>query len=29
VADLEAHQHAIDVDRALAIEAEIHHDLMA
>lgn len=29
VADLEAHQDAIDVARALAIEAEIHHDLMA
>lgn len=27
--DLKAHQQAIDLDRAFAIEAEIHHDLMA
>jgi adenylosuccinate lyase len=29
VADLRAQQDAIDIDRAHAIEAEIHHDLMA
>lgn len=29
VADLRAHMDDIDIDRALAIEAEIHHDLMA
>ncbi len=29
VADLKAHAEEIDVERALAIEAEIHHDLMA
>lgn len=29
VADLRAHQDAIDIQRALAIESEIHHDLMA
>lgn len=29
VADLRAHAHEIDVDAALAIEREIHHDLMA
>ncbi len=29
VADLEQHAAAIDIPRALAIEAEIHHDLMA
>lgn len=29
VEDLRAHQDEIDLDRALAIEAEIHHDLMA
>lgn len=29
VTDLEAHQDAIDVKRALEIEARIHHDLMA
>jgi adenylosuccinate lyase len=29
VDDLRAHQNDIDIDRALAIEAEIHHDLMA
>ncbi len=29
VDDLRAHAEAIDLDRALAIEAEIHHDLMA
>ena len=29
VEDLRAHQHDIDIDRALAIESEIHHDLMA
>lgn len=29
VADLRAHQDAIDIDRATAIEAEIRHDLMA
>ncbi len=29
VEDLRAHQNEIDIDRALAIEAEIHHDLMA
>ena len=29
VQDLQAHQKQIDMDRALAIEAEIHHDLMA
>ena len=29
VDDLRAHAAAIDVDRALEIEAEIHHDLMA
>jgi adenylosuccinate lyase len=29
VEDLRAHAHQIDVDRALKIEAEIHHDLMA
>lgn len=29
VADLRAHMDAIDIDRALHIEAEIHHDLMA
>lgn len=29
VADLRAHQDAIDLARAQAIEAEIHHDLMA
>lgn len=28
-ADLRAHMEAIDIPRALAIEAEIHHDLMA
>ncbi len=28
-ADLEAHADHIDIERALAIEAEIHHDLMA
>ncbi len=28
-ADLRAHMHEIDIPRALAIEAEIHHDLMA
>jgi adenylosuccinate lyase len=27
--DLRAHQDAIDIQRSLAIEAEIHHDLMA
>ncbi|MGQ9710986.1 MAG: adenylosuccinate lyase [Anaerolineae bacterium] len=29
VADLEAHQEDVDIARAEAIEAEIHHDLMA
>ena len=29
VADLQAHAEQIDVERALEIEAEIHHDLMA
>ncbi|HTU69602.1 MAG TPA: adenylosuccinate lyase [Candidatus Baltobacteraceae bacterium] len=29
VADLRAHAHEIDIDGALAIEREIHHDLMA
>ncbi len=29
VADLQAHQDDVDIDRSLAIEAEIHHDLMA
>jgi len=29
VADLEAQVNAVDIPRALAIEAEIHHDLMA
>jgi adenylosuccinate lyase len=29
VADLRAHQDQIDIDRAMAIEAEIRHDLMA
>lgn len=29
VADIQAHQDAIDLARAAAIEAEIHHDLMA
>ncbi|MCU0498851.1 MAG: adenylosuccinate lyase [Anaerolineae bacterium] len=29
VEDLKAHQTAIDLDRAFAIESEIHHDLMA
>ena len=29
VADLRAHMHEIDIDAALAIEREIHHDLMA
>jgi adenylosuccinate lyase len=29
VDDLRAHQNDIDIDRALAIESEIHHDLMA
>jgi adenylosuccinate lyase len=29
VADLRAHQEAVDLPRALEIEAEIHHDLMA
>ncbi|HUA08741.1 MAG TPA: adenylosuccinate lyase [Candidatus Acidoferrales bacterium] len=29
VADLRAHAHEIDVEAALAIEREIHHDLMA
>ncbi len=29
VADLEAHMHDVDVEAALAIEARIHHDLMA
>ncbi len=29
VADLEAHADHIDIERALAIESEIHHDLMA
>src|SRR5688500_9593591 len=29
VEDLRAHVDDIDIDRALAIEAEIHHDLMA
>ena len=29
VADLRAHQDQVDVPRALAIETEIHHDLMA
>ncbi len=29
VADLAAHAHEIDIDAALAIEREIHHDLMA
>ncbi len=29
VADLRAHAESIDIPRALAIEAEIHHDLMA
>ncbi len=29
VADLRGHAEQIDLDRALAIEAEIHHDLMA
>ena len=29
VADLAAHAHEIDLDAALAIEREIHHDLMA
>jgi adenylosuccinate lyase len=29
VADLEIHSQEIDLERALAIEAEIHHDLMA
>jgi len=28
-ADLKAHMDQVDVDRALAIEAQIHHDLMA
>ncbi len=28
-ADLEAHQNQVDIARALEIEAEIHHDLMA
>jgi adenylosuccinate lyase len=29
VADLRAHAHLVDIQRALEIEAEIHHDLMA
>ncbi|MBN1639702.1 MAG: adenylosuccinate lyase [Anaerolineae bacterium] len=29
VADLEAHQDDVDIPRALALEAELHHDLMA
>lgn len=29
VADLRAHAHAVDIDAAHRIEAEIHHDLMA
>lgn len=29
LADLRAHQDAVDIERAHAIEAEIHHDLMA
>jgi adenylosuccinate lyase len=29
VADLRAHMHAVDMPRALEIEGEIHHDLMA
>ena len=29
VADLRAHMEEVDIPRALAIEAEIHHDLMA
>jgi adenylosuccinate lyase len=29
VADLQAHAHEIDIDAALEIEREIHHDLMA
>jgi adenylosuccinate lyase len=29
VEDLRAHQEAVDLERALQIEAEIHHDLMA
>ena len=29
VADLKAHQHEVDLERAHAIEAKIHHDLMA
>ncbi|PJF44625.1 MAG: adenylosuccinate lyase [Phototrophicales bacterium] len=29
VADLEAHQEQIDIERAHALEAELHHDLMA
>lgn len=29
VEDLRAHQEQVDLERALAIEAEIHHDLMA
>ncbi|MFN2528133.1 MAG: adenylosuccinate lyase [Candidatus Baltobacteraceae bacterium] len=29
LADLQAHQNEIDIDAALAIEREIHHDLMA
>ncbi len=29
LADIEAHAGAVDIDAALAIEREIHHDLMA
>ncbi|NLK05999.1 MAG: adenylosuccinate lyase, partial [Spirochaetales bacterium] len=29
VSELKAHQDSVDIDRAMAIEAEIHHDLMA
>ncbi len=29
VAELQAHQDDVDIDRSLTIEAEIHHDLMA
>ena len=29
VADLKAHEHDVDMERARAIEAEIHHDLMS
>ncbi|MBN1486342.1 MAG: adenylosuccinate lyase [Anaerolineae bacterium] len=29
VSDLEVHMHAVDLDRAFAIEREIHHDVMS